>query len=213
MSMAPLGSQAWASSPLTRGKPGDVDAREAHRGLIPAHAGKTTPARSPSPATRAHPRSRGENCAICSGEYPRMGSSPLTRGKHEAKVWTVLQVGLIPAHAGKTPMARLSPPCSRAHPRSRGENAPIVSVLPFSQGSSPLTRGKRPRGAGDRSLRRLIPAHAGKTGHRQPDRGPRAAHPRSRGKNRGFHLVRFPESGSSPLTRGKRLFYVSRCGV
>ena len=50
---------------------------------------------------------------------------------------------------------------------------------------------------------RLIPAHAGKThqggsGSRSP-----AAHPRSRGENKSFHVDNVNVVGSSPLTRGK----------
>ena len=91
------------------------------------------------------------------------GSSPLTRGKHIDRTCRQRQVGLIPAHAGKT----RTPFCFHygewAHPRSRGENALDARRLTWEAGSSPLTRGKplvqplRERGTG------LIPAHAGKT--------------------------------------------------
>ena len=51
------------SSPLTRGKlAGDRERRRA-RGLIPAHAGKTTGAAHRTASNRAHPRSRGENAS------------------------------------------------------------------------------------------------------------------------------------------------------
>ena len=50
----------------------------------------------------------------------------------------------------------------------------------------------------------LIPAHAGKT-PRPADSFPRlGAHPRSRGENGWVDLERIADSGSSPLTRGKR---------
>ena len=73
----------------------------------------------------------------------------------------------------------------------------------MTNGSSPLTRGKRgharphPVGGG------LIPAHAGKT--RPPVRTVRRvrAHPRSRGENRRTASLMLPPWGSSPLTRGK----------
>ena len=71
------------------------------------------------------------------------------------------------------------------------------------QGSSPLTRGKRPCAPYSHLLERLIPAHAGKTVSRERTCSPHRAHPRSRGEN-----LRSGESGrlrrgSSPLTRGK----------
>ena len=92
-----------------------------------------------------------------------VGSSPLTRGKHEESGRGGPEAGLIPAHAGKTHGA---PPCSsscRAHPRSRGENQAAAIEEQKGKGSSPLTRGKLllvRRGGGHG---RLIPAHAGKT--------------------------------------------------
>ena len=97
-----------------------------------------------------------------------------------------------------------------AHPRSRGENAPIVSVLPFNQGSSPLTRGKQDGGQHGREAGRLIPAHAGKTLLTTPPRRLSAAHPRSRGENITRNCSQMVRVGSSPLTRGKRSLTVSR---
>ena len=52
------------SSPLTRGKLLKIGYRLNWSGLIPAHAGKTMPPRSPRPPDPAHPRSRGENFSI-----------------------------------------------------------------------------------------------------------------------------------------------------
>ena len=70
-------------------------------------------------------------------------------------------------------------------------------------GSSPLTRGKRERCLQTSDQRRLIPAHAGKTGSalRLPRTG--AAHPGSRGENDMYQVVNARRGGSSPLTRGK----------
>ena len=50
-------------------------------------------------------------------------------------------------------------------------------------GSSPLTRGKPQQLIGYGQLRRLIPAHAGKTGALRALSGAQEAHPRSRGEN------------------------------
>ena len=52
---------ALGSSPLTRGKRRRTRSSESLSGLIPAHAGKTMPARTPLAKIPAHPRSRGEN--------------------------------------------------------------------------------------------------------------------------------------------------------
>ncbi|EFF79638.1 hypothetical protein HMPREF0970_01431 [Schaalia odontolytica F0309] len=51
---------------------------------------------------------------------------------------------------------------------------------------------------------RLIPAHAGKTEPRSPERRGKPAHPRSRGENQRGLDASLRAGGSSPLTRGKR---------
>ena len=51
------------------------------------------------------------------------GSSPLTRGKRLCADFDEMVTGLIPAHAGKTPVLFFDRPAMRAHPRSRGENS------------------------------------------------------------------------------------------
>ena len=115
---------------------------------------------------------------------------------------------LIPAHAGKTTVAALALHGNAAHPRSRGENG--RTSLPSSpvNGSSPLTRGKPAQGRDRARNARLIPAHAGKTPEPVPSPLPKPAHPRSRGENGRAPRISAPHTGSSPLTRGKRLLMV-----
>ena len=110
------------SSPLTRGKRVGVDAGCAFPGLIPAHAGKTSPSVGSWTTSRAHPRSRGENDSTRNNTAHTAGSSPLTRGKPVRGGGRGRASGLIPAHAGKTSgrPSWLGP--FGAHPRSRGEN-------------------------------------------------------------------------------------------
>ena len=96
---------ALGSSPLTRGK---LPARRRHslkRGLIPAHAGKTSGPSRPRCRWWAHPRSRGENLVVDDLGFGLGGSSPLTRGKLHVVVDPERGPGLIPAHAGKTSLA------------------------------------------------------------------------------------------------------------
>ena len=194
---------ADGSSPLTRGKP-LIRVRLCSAGrLIPAHAGKTLSMLIDAWSPQAHPRSRGENQACSSSASAVVGSSPLTRGKLALHDLVVDQTGLIPAHAGKTALAALGIAICRAHPRSRGENANFLGGVVSSPGSSPLTRGKRPRPRRSLWGPRLIPAHAGKTPRRRRPGTAPGAHPRSRGEN--FNRVRATHYtlGSSPLTRGK----------
>ena len=151
------------SSPLTRGKRVGVTLDVWRRGLIPAHAGKTSPlVDRPDPWT-AHPRSRGENVLTQPVKAWVTGSSPLTRGKRLRVHGRRAGHRLIPAHAGKTRSRSAAAARCAAHPRSRGENRTRHGPRPCRLGSSPLTRGK-PRVGGRRRARlRLIPAHAGKT--------------------------------------------------
>ena len=171
------------SSPLTRGKHQPSRSHRHQPGLIPAHAGKTRHRGRGLVVSRAHPRSRGENSLIPWELLAAHGSSPLTRGKPDRVAHLPHRVGLIPAHAGKTPTPRSARSSATAHPRSRGENAPTVRRGPPGTGSSPLTRGKRTRNTVDLQAAGLIPAHAGKTSSPVRRSSLGRAHPRSRGEN------------------------------
>ena len=171
------------SSPLTRGKRRLLIGGRSDLGLIPAHAGKTPPWIRRARASRAHPRSRGENRKSCVAGLEDAGSSPLTRGKLGRQGADFRPPRLIPAHAGKTPDRNRPARHNRAHPRSRGENIEDVRAIPVALGSSPLTRGKRINAARAAGRLGLIPAHAGKTPGRRILSGMRRAHPRSRGEN------------------------------
>ena len=134
---------------------------------------------------------------------PTLGSSPLTRGKRAPAASAEIDPRLIPAHAGKTNRQQCSALAWGAHPRSRGENSLLRSLLPSPLGSSPLTRGKRDAGFAKSSGIGLIPAHAGKTSRRAGRMDQRRAHPRSRGENVEPGDDHRATNGSSPLTRGK----------
>ena len=198
------GRQFPGSSPLTRGKPLPGTGGDRRRRLIPAHAGKTTSHHAPRKRRKAHPRSRGENEFEHFAPRPRGGSSPLTRGKRLPGGRSRRPGGLIPAHAGKTDVPDQLQRRRGAHPRSRGENAAAMACAPMSRGSSPLTRGKRPRQIELQWPTGLIPAHAGKTTVTRTARNTSRAHPRSRGENSAKGPNGEPAEGSSPLTRGKR---------
>ena len=131
------------SSPLTRGKPENGFSLGTAWRLIPAHAGKTRVSERRVERQGAHPRSRGENQESEGPVSAKKGSSPLTRGKHVAHRKVRWEVGLIPAHAGKTRQKPATEAKIGAHPRSRGENGRTTQWLVRAQGSSPLTRGKR----------------------------------------------------------------------
>ena len=192
------------SSPLTRGKLFLGFGTQASGRLIPAHAGKTFPWIWNPSFWPAHPRSRGENIRQLVHFFGGNGSSPLTRGKPRRERRGGLRPGLIPAHAGKTSPRTAWRATTRAHPRSRGENALGVAICGVVTGSSPLTRGKPRQCRRAPSRLRLIPAHAGKTARSGTRRRRAGAHPRSRGENGAARRIGTAAGGSSPLTRGKR---------
>ena len=145
MSRKKQGSPVSGSSPLTRGKRWWRPPPSTRCGLIPAHAGKTSCSGWRWVARRAHPRSRGENRTGVPRRVPAGGSSPLTRengvstassrqssgtppptrGKRLRCADNRLDLGLIPAHAGKTRTRRPGSTGTGAHPRSRGENKAV----------------------------------------------------------------------------------------
>ena len=131
------------------------------------------------------------------------GSSPLTRGKPPMTQAAPGDLGLIPAHAGKTRRATKRVARSKAHPRSRGENGQASAAYFAARGSSPLTRGKLGCPIPPAARGGLIPAHAGKTALEKNGAYTGKAHPRSRGENRRERHTRSNGAGSSPLTRGK----------
>ena len=197
-------SRCLGSSPLTRGKRRAGTRDWPTNGLIPTHAGKTTPRRATTSAARAHPHSRGENGHGHGLGGNARGSSPLTRGKPRVRYLILLRIGLIPTHAGKTKQSSCLRCSVRAHPHSRGENRRGQPPVSLSSGSSPLTRGKRRRWLRPWCRGGLIPTHAGKTPRWWTCSPSTGAHPHSRGENcapgEGAHVPQ----GSSPLTRGKR---------
>ena len=134
-------SDADGSSPLTRGTRLCRPRTHSRVRLIPAHAGNTAVARALSKSRSAHPRSRGEHLGGADFSPNAGGSSPLTRGTRPCHPRTAAGWRLIPAHAGNTARSKDSIRGYTAHPRSRGEHLPLVSVVLENFGSSPLTRG------------------------------------------------------------------------
>jgi len=172
------------SPPLTRGAPAHRPTGLLSGGLTPAHAGSTS----------ACGRS------ICRSS----GSPPLTRGAPLLVELIELDGGLTPAHAGSTGCRGCRSSSRRAHPRSRGEHAPLSFAGNAVTGSPPLTRGAPDGRPQARRPNGLTPAHAGSTGQRPGRQQPVPAHPRSRGEHSATAAATASLTGSPPLTRGAR---------
>ena len=172
------------SSPRIRGKPGLVDFSQKLRGLIPAHTGKTY-TRYPRLGRHrhgAHPRAYGENAEGVASRFAVAGSSPRIRGKPSFTVGISSTSGLIPAHTGKTACAASAPRKKWAHPRAYGENHLRALSKSSRPGSSPHIRGKHQTRGVMQPMRRLTPAHTGKTVSAWPTASAGGAHPRTYGE-------------------------------
>ena len=131
-----------------------------------------------------------------------------------------------PAYAGKTPLGRTrgrsaqeTPPLTRGrpgkdgarperyakHPRLRGEDAALSTILSTALETPPLTRGRLNATSIAFSPSRNTPAYAGKTGACHVWYGLSWKHPRLRGEDgKGANgILRRIET--PPLTRGRQL--------
>ena len=132
-------------------------------GIIPAHAGNTSPNHCPQSRYWDHPRTCGEHrpCA----RIPRStgGSSPHMRGTRNVPDVPQHDPGIIPAHAGNTIFFVFVLLPAWDHPRTCGEHSPTLAAGLNTMGSSPHMRGTQ-HGLFRHGLHAgIIPAHAGNT--------------------------------------------------
>ena len=116
----PFSRAVQGSSPLARGLHRDLKLLAAINRIIPARAGFTPSRRRRMKRTQDHPRSRGVYRAFLGDNGLSQGSSPLARGLLEAGAVVAVPVGIIPARAGFTAVARSYVARVQDHPRSRG---------------------------------------------------------------------------------------------
>ena len=115
-----------------------------------------------------------------------------------------------PAHAGNTHVNAEEAGSLEVHPRSRGEYLLTLHQTDPEPGSSPLTRGIRGPKPENVEKARFIPAHAGNTTGSSNGTRRTQVHPRSRGEYPVRSDLPQSRAGSSPLTRGIRMFTASR---
>ena len=130
------------SPPRMRGKPTmDLEKLTGDR-ITPAHAGKTTLITFSTRHRKDHPRACGENTSLFYWKCNGKGSPPRMRGKRLALKNGRGDVGITPAHAGKTGNGRLAAARGRDHPRACGENSFRSPAWTAPAGSPPRMRGK-----------------------------------------------------------------------
>ena len=164
-------------------------------------------------ATSVHPRARGEHDKDLRHRRAARGSSPRTRGTPGQLGIQVPNIRFIPAHAGNTSPWFFLPLARAVHPRARGEHTGVRDGAMLAIGSSPRTRGTPPLIASRRLCRRFIPAHAGNTGQGRPRQVGLSVHPRARGEHNSPIVPPAPTRGSSPRTRGTRVFIAAQFDV
>ena len=200
---SPRAALAPGSSPRVRGKGVGLRFVEDSPGIIPAGAGKRASSIHATAFPRDHPRGCGEKPPGESMTSRMAGSSPRVRGKAVQDFAGVLDVGIIPAGAGKSRDrgARRGRPGD--HPRGCGEKRKMLTLLSTRRGSSPRVRGKgggrRPFGGASG----IIPAGAGKSSYRTTFPAEPRDHPRGCGEKNSALSRRLSSAGSSPRVRGK----------
>ncbi len=191
-------------SPRARGARGFDALPGRERGTIPACAGSTPRRRGNSPATRDHPRVRGEHITLEARLRAKMGPSPRARGAQPDRVPRALPSGTIPACAGSTPAVTSGNPSLWDHPRVRGEHAAELPAEETVTGPSPRARGAPGRNFGGMPIAGTIPACAGSTSSGPPRWCPWRDHPRVRGEHRSSSRNSSLVTGPSPRARGAR---------
>ena len=138
------------------------------------------------------------------------GSSPHTRGARVHVAQDGRQKRIIPAYAGSTWWRRRRIRGLGDHPRIRGEHYRDITEGLEATGSSPHTRGALRQQRLPRPGSGIIPAYAGSTRRPESATGCVPDHPRIRGEHCRRPTSQALRRGSSPHTRGARLWAIWR---
>ena len=171
-------------------------------GIIPAHTGLTRENHYVHTGTEDHPRACGAHAFGSSVGSAVGGSSPRMRGSLSSCLIVSYLSGIIPAHAGLTPLPWLSIYGTRDHPRACGAHHTIFNLCFNDMGSSPRMRGSRPSALSAASPCGIIPAHAGLTLEEALDLAALRDHPRACGAHAQMIIQLTIAEGSSPRMRG-----------
>ena len=151
--------------------------------IIPAHAGNTDEAGVDEPVGGDHPRACGEHAVYAPRDPIREGSSPRMRGTRLSQGRRGPGLGIIPAHAGNTPLTPTRSTRHRDHPRACGEHFCHWLSVEATPGSSPRMRGTPGPMMAIPRLAGIIPAHAGNTNRTRTQDCHTWDHPRACGEH------------------------------
>ena len=194
------------SPPPMRGKARDRSRRSVVSGITPAHAGKSPSAGSFFAHGKDHPRPCGEKMSSAFCMISKYGSPPPMRGKALLDGFIGEDVGITPAHAGKSALRYSIVAKGSDHPRPCGEKPAASGRCAPRRGSPPPMRGKAGQRWQNWSRCRITPAHAGKSKLRSQKSCTNLDHPRPCGEKRYRNWRRRVPRGSPPPMRGKVFF-------
>ena len=149
-------------SPRVRGNHDRRGGRGRIVGSIPAGAGKPPRQRGHDHDSRVNPRGCGETMGGVPRRLVEGGQSPRVRGNLVQSGFRDVDVGSIPAGAGKPVRRRRRSAHSRVNPRGCGETIAHSTTSNSCPGQSPRVRGNLDRCVDVRHAARSIPAGAGK---------------------------------------------------
>ena len=184
--------------------------------ITPACAGNSLTSKIWRSTRWDHPRLRGEQRCLGNAVVPQQGSPPLARGTEHSATWRGGLTGITPACAGNRRPSAARAQTAGDHPRLRGEQAILVAVKVYVQGSPPLARGTERGRHGLLARRGITPACAGNSPSSRYSAHKAGDHPRLRGEQNADGTDYWPGGGSPPLARGTAALQVAavfRCGI
>ena len=125
------------------------------------------------------------------------------RGKVWENIKVIYSTGITPAHAGKSFLNFRRKLKDRDHPRTCGEKSAVEKIPHFCIGSPPHMRGKVYHILTTRKVKRITPAHAGKSLFLYIVKKIFKDHPRTCGEKSSQYRRKDMGRGSPPHMRGK----------
>ena len=149
------------SPPHMRGTAKNESGMVRHPRITPAHAGNRRDEKSMLKVGEDHPRTCGEQPTCFLAIVHLLGSPPHMRGTANGFMTCVHWRGITPAHAGNSRRWLRCRPPEWDHPRTCGEQPPLVVPWEKSRGSPPHMRGTVLHLSLLFPGYRITPAHAG----------------------------------------------------
>ena len=175
--------------------------------ITPAYAGKTFFSAVKLEFNQDHPRIRGKDTKLNKFLPAASGSPPHTRERLHSDTYNTRYSRITPAYAGKTRFILLIHAFSQDHPRIRGKDVVLFSIISLITGSPPHTRERPGYLLSLLNLFGITPAYAGKTHYQCLQLLLHQDHPRIRGKDLNIPENLNDELGSPPHTRERLLFH------